>query len=136
MGGKSLATVEMGVHHGTCHVLGGTAGVPHGIANCIMLPHAIRYNSDQLAGLIAMAGEAMGVARANRSDEALAHATFDSVYELIGQLNVPQRLRDVGVNKALLPKLAANMLKSSAVQNNPKPVSTLEDAMSILRAAW
>jgi alcohol dehydrogenase class IV len=136
MGGTCLSTVLMGVHHGTCHVLGGTAGVPHGIANSIVLPHAIRYNSDQLADLIAMAGEAMGIVRDGRSDYEMAQATADAVYALVSQLNVPQHLKDVGVDEALLPKLAENMLKSSAVQDNPKPVATIEDAMSILRAAW
>lgn len=136
MGGTCLSTVLMGVHHGTCHVLGGTAGVPHGIANSIVLPHAIRYNSDQLADLIAMAGEAMGIARAGRSDQAVAEETADRVYELVSQLNVPQRLRDADVPESLLPKLAENMLLSGSVRDNPKPVATIDDAMSILRAAW
>lgn len=136
MGGTCLSSVLMGVHHGTCHVLGGTAGVPHGIANSIVLPHAIRYNADQLADLIAMAGEAMGIVRDGRTDLELAEATADAVYLLVSQLDVPQHLKDVGVPEALLPKLAENMLKSSAVQDNPKPVATLEDAMSILHAAW
>ena len=136
MGGTCLSTVVMGLHHGTCHVLGGTAGVPHGVANSIVLPHAIRYNSDQLAGYIAMAGEAMGIARDGRGDEAVALATADAVYELVRQLGLPQHLRDVGVSESMLPLLAENMLKSSAVRDNPKPVSTIDDAMSILRASW
>ncbi|UCC51645.1 MAG: iron-containing alcohol dehydrogenase, partial [Anaerolineaceae bacterium] len=36
LAGLALATVSMGIHHGTGHVLGGTAGVPHGVANCIV----------------------------------------------------------------------------------------------------
>jgi alcohol dehydrogenase class IV len=66
----------------------------------------------------------------------MAQAAADAVYELVSQLDVPQRLRDVNVDESLLPKLAEHMLKSGAVRNNPKPVATLEDAMSILRAAW
>lgn len=136
MGGTCLATVMMGVHHGTCHVLGGTAGVPHGVANSIILPHAIRYNADELGGLIALAGEAMGIARGDMSDEQMAHATADAVHDLVSQLDVPQRLRDAGVARAMLPKLAENMLISKAVNSNPKPVATLEQAMSILEGAW
>jgi maleylacetate reductase len=136
MGGTCLATVVMGVHHGTCHVLGGTAGVPHGVANSIILPHAIRYNADELGEYIAMAGEQMGVERGDMSNEEMAHATADAVYALVGKLGVPQRLRDADVPKDLLPKLARNMLLSKSVNNNPKPIATLENAMSILEAAW
>jgi len=136
MGGTSLATVVMGVHHGTCHVLGGTAGIPHGIANSIILPHAIRYNADQLGDLIALAGEAMGLQRDQQTDQEIAEATAQAIYELISKLNVPQRLQDTDIDKQLLPKLAENMLKSKAIKNNPKPVNTFDDAMSILNAAW
>jgi alcohol dehydrogenase class IV len=136
LGGKSLASVKLGVHHGTCHALGGTAGVPHGIANCIVLPHAIRYNADQLSDFIAQAGAAMGIDRDGKSDQTVAEETADHVYALIGQLDVPQRLREVAVPESLLPKLAENMLKSKAVQTNPKPVKTIDDALTILRAAW
>ena len=47
LAGASLASVTMALHHGICHVLGGTAGVPHGVANAIILPHAMRFNLDQ-----------------------------------------------------------------------------------------
>lgn len=136
MAGKALASVEMGIHHGICHVLGGTAGVPHGIANAIILPHAIRFNSDAVGELIALAGEAFGVERGGRSDREVAHCTAQAVHELIHALGLPQRLRDSGVTEQQLPLLAETMLHSKAVQNNPKPVSSVEEALSILQAAW
>ncbi len=136
LGGACLATAAMGIHHGTCHVLGGTAGVPHGVANSIMLPHAIRFNLDAVAALIAQAAEAMGIGRDGKSVEEMGEELAQSVYNLVGQMGLPQRLRDVGVAEALLPKLAENMLKSSAVQQNPKPVTSPDQAMSLLRAAW
>lgn len=135
LSGKALASVEMGIHHGTCHVLGGTAGVPHGVANCIVLPHAIRFNGDAVGNLIALAGEALGIERGEYTHNDMAEATAQTVYDLIGQFGVPQRLRDVGVAESLLPTLAETMLKSKAVQNNPKPV-TVAEAMSLLQAAW
>jgi alcohol dehydrogenase class IV len=110
--------------------------VPHGVANSIVLPHAIRFNLDTVAPLIAQAAEAMGIQRDGKSDEAMGEALAQSVYNLVGQMGLPQRLRDVGVAEDLLPKLAENMLKSSAVQQNPKPVSSPDQAMALLRAAW
>lgn len=124
LAGQSIAVVALGLHHGTCHVLGGTAGVPHGVANAIILPHAIRYNAGVPA--LSQVAEAAGV-----RESVLA----DWVYELVGQLGLPQRLREAYVPEALLPQLAELMLKSSAVQQNPKPVS-YDDALVLLQAAW
>lgn len=136
LGGQCLATVTMGVHHGTCHVLGGTAGVPHGVANSIILPHAIRFNLDTVAPLLAQVGEAMGISHAGKTDVEVGEAVAGRVYDLVGQMALPQRLRDVDVPESLLPRLAEHMLISTAVKDNPKPVTTTDEAMSLLRAAW
>ena len=61
LAGLSLASVSMGLHHGLCHVLGGTANIPHGIANSIILPHAIRFNADATATQLIPAAEALGL---------------------------------------------------------------------------
>jgi len=136
LAGSSLATVSMGLHHGTGHVLGGTAGVPHGIANCIVLPHAIRFNAGVVAPHLALAAEAMGIQRAGLDDEGMAMALADQVAVLIGQLGMPQRLRDVGVEKTLLPRLAEKMLESEAVRNNPKPVTSTRQTLPYLEGMW
>lgn len=136
MAGQCLATVTIGVHHGTCHVLGGTAGVPHGVANAIILPHAIRFNIDTVASKLAPAGEAMGIAREGKSDAEMCEAIAQWITDWVSQMGLPQRIRDAGVAESLLPKLAENMLKSHAVSQNPKPVTTVEQAMTLLRAAW
>ena len=61
LAGLALAGVSMGLHHGLCHVLGGSANVPHGIANSIILPHAIRFNADATAAQLLPAAEIMGI---------------------------------------------------------------------------
>jgi len=136
LAGVSLATVNMGIHHGTGHVLGGTAGVPHGIANCIVLPHAIRFNADAVALELALSAEAMGIMREGRNDIEMALAMADHVYEFIDQLGMPHRLREVGVDQTLLPKLAENMFENQAVRNNPKPVTSVAQTLPYLEAMW
>src|SRR6266436_6074936 len=77
LAGTALAHVAMALHHGLCHVLGGTAGVPHGVANSIILPHAMRFNLGAAASELAQAAEAMGIARAGKSDESAAEEAID-----------------------------------------------------------
>ena len=137
LAGAALASVAMGLHHGLCHVLGGTAGVPHGIANSILLPHAMRFNADAPAsGWGPQAAEAMGLTLKDGSAEAAVEAAAQKVYNLVGQMNLPQHLHDAGVNEADLPRLAQLAFQSRTVQNNPKPIADPGQIEALLRAAW
>ena len=132
----ALSNVSMGFHHGLCHALGGTAGVPHGVANAIVLPHAMRFNSDATAPQLAQIAEAMGVAVNGQSAQAAAEAAAQNIYNLINQMNLPQRLREVGVKHADLPQLAEVALQSRAVQSNPKPIRDARQIEAVLEAMW
>jgi maleylacetate reductase len=146
LAGASLASAAMALHHGLCHVLGGTAGVPHGIANSIILPHAMRFNADapvppppdDIWGV--QAATALGLAPTTTSRwaaaEAAADAAADWVYQLVGQLGLPQHLREAGVRQADLPRLAQLAFESRTVQNNPKPIASPAALETLLRAAW
>ncbi len=132
----ALAHVTMAIHHGLCHVLGGTAGVPHGVANSIILPHAMRFNLDATAPELAKAAEAIGIATAGRSPEAAAQDAIQAVDRLISRLNLPQRLRNAGVQEVDLPRLARIAFQSRTVQSNPKPVRDVAQIEAIFHAAW
>lgn len=138
LAGLSLASVSMGLHHGLCHVLGGTANVPHGIANSIILPHAIRFNADETVSQLLPAVEAMGIS-ANGSNPVMAvEALAQKISELTRRMDLPQRLRDAGVDlrEADLPHLAEIAFQNRTVQNNPKPVHKPAQIETLLKNAW
>lgn len=127
--GAALATVEMALHHGVCHVLGGSAGVAHGAANCIVLPHALRFNEQVAAPFLARASEALG-------GPPTAAGAVAQVETLLAALNVPRRLRDVGVQATALPQLATEVFSSQTVQNNPRRFAAVAEAEAFLQALW
>ena len=55
--------VTKGASHGIGHVLGGTAGVPHGYTSCVMLPHVLRFNEPVNAERQALGQRGAGPAR-------------------------------------------------------------------------
>jgi len=136
LAGLSLASVSMGLHHGLCHVLGGSANVPHGIANSIILPHAIRFNADTVAPQLMPAAEAMGISTNGIGPSGAIEALAQKIYELVGEMDLPQCLRDVGtVKESDLPGLAQLASQNRTIQNNPKPI-TGEQLETLLRSAW
>jgi len=136
LAGAALAGVAMGLHHGLCHVLGGAAGVPHGVANGLVLPHALRFNLDAVTPELALVAGALGAAPPGGGDTALAQAGLDQVDALIAGLGVPRRLREVGVSREAFPRLAELALQSAAVRANPKPVTSAAQVLALLEAAW
>lgn len=136
LAGVALSNVDMGLHHGICHVLGGSAGVSHGDANSIMLSHVMRFNLDVTANELALAAEAMGISTVGMSAEEAGAASADRVAEWVKQMNLPSRLRDVGVDKTDIPHLAKVAFESRTVQNNPKRIENVEQLEQLLQAAW
>ena len=60
LGGRCLQNATMGVHHGLAQLVGGRTGIPHGLANAVILPHAIRFNAEAVPDAVAKLGEALG----------------------------------------------------------------------------
>lgn len=138
LAGLSLASVSMGLHHGLCHVLGGTANVPHGIANSIILPYVIRFNAEKTAPQLLPAADAMGVSLNGNSPRLTMDALAQKIFDLVGLMNLPRRLRDAGVNlkESDLPQLAQIAFQNRTVQNNPKPITEPAQIETLLKAAW
>ena len=133
LAGVSLGNVAMGLHHGVCHVLGGTLNVPHGIANAIVLPHAIRFNADTCAAELAQLARGIGIDA--ESDELAAREMGKRVARWIQQMQLPTRLRDVGVREQDLGLVTQLAVNSKTVQNNPRRVSE-QEMEKFLRELW
>jgi 1,3-propanediol dehydrogenase len=101
-----------------------------------MLPHVMRFNLAATASQLAPAAEAMGIPLTGRSAEVAVEEAVQSIYDLVGQMNLPQRLRDVGVQEADLHSLAQLAFQSRTVQSNPKPITSAAQIEEVLHAAW
>ena len=119
--------VAKGASHGIGHVLGGTAGVPHGYTSCVMLPHVLRFNAPVNAARQAWVSEAMG--RPHNS-------AGDAVAALIAGLGLPGTLRDVGVKPVQLDVIAQGSMHDRWVHTNPRKIEGPAVVRMLLDAAW
>jgi maleylacetate reductase len=119
--------VHKGASHGIGHVLGGTAGVPHGYTSCVMLPHVLRFNEPVNADRQRWISEALG----RPGDKAA-----DLVAALIAGLGLPGTLRDVGVKPEQLDAIAAGSMHDRWVHTNPRKIDAPPAVRALLDAAW
>ncbi len=119
--------VHKGASHGIGHVLGGTAGVPHGYTSCVMLPHVLRYNAAVNADRQLWVSEALG-----QPDRPAA----DVVAALITELGLPTRLRDVDVPADMLDRIAEGSMHDRWIHTNPRKIEGPATVRMLLDAAW
>lgn len=124
LAGRSLLNAGMGVHHGLAQLVGGRTGIPHGLANAVLLAHCVRFNAEAVPAEVARIGAALGSGDAAGAIDALRAG-----------LGLPATLRDAGVEEADLEVIARLSQSNHNVSRNPRPVSEA-DALGILRAAW
>jgi maleylacetate reductase len=126
LGGRCLQNASMGIHHGLAQLVGGRTGIPHGLANAVILPHAIRYNASAVpASIAALAGAIAGEA------DALA----DTVAAMAAFIGLPASLRECGVGEDDLDAVARLSQSSPSVRANPRAADE-DQVRELLQQAW
>jgi len=125
LAGRSVQNAVMGAHHGLTELLGGRTGMPHGLANALLLAHVLRYNAEAIGGQMGKIGDALG----SRDDPAGA------IDRLRMRVGIPVGLQRAGVVEEDMEAVARMSEGSSSVQANPRR-ATEADAMGILEAAY
>ena len=105
IGGIAISSKWLGVCHSLAHQLSSFANVQHGLANAIMLPHVMRFNLPGAMSRYARINDALG----GSPDGAVRQRAENAVRlveQLIGDVGLPARLRDVGVSEAMIEPMA------------------------------
>jgi alcohol dehydrogenase class IV len=136
LAGMAFANAPVGAVHALAYPIGGHCHVPHGHSNALMLVPVLEFN------LAAAGMQYAELSRALRRDAQAACATFTgegfvrAMDDLVHDLGLERRLRDVGVQEAQLPLLAADAMKvQRLLANNPRDL-TLDDALALYQQAY
>jgi alcohol dehydrogenase class IV len=136
LAGVAFGNAQVGVVHALAHSVGGRFGVPHGVANSILLPYCIEYNLDVVADKYRLAAQAMGVDIKGLSDEAAAHKAAETIWTLTKRVKMPQKLREVGVKEDGLKQVAEDAISDGSIVYNGKPIFDPEETLKILKQAF
>jgi alcohol dehydrogenase len=131
LGGIGLANAGVTAAHSLAYPMGGVYGVPHGVANALLLPAVMEFNALSSPEKFAQIAAWMGENVQGLSVREAAVLAVESVKRLAKDLEVPQRLSDLGIPRLAIPGMAEEAMKvARPLENNPRPVS-LEDAIGI-----
>lgn len=121
-----IGGVPMGASHAIGHILGGTCNVPHGYTSCVMSPYVLAWNAEYDDSRQQRTREILGGGFATASE------ALDNFIRGIG---MPRRLSDVGVDQSRFQQVAEYTLLDIWGRTNPRPVTSADDILQILRSA-
>lgn len=134
--GMGFSNVGLGLVHGMAHPLGAFYDTPHGVANAILLPHIMKFNADYTGDKFRQIAVAMGVAGAQEMPIAQAReAAIAAVKQLSQDVDIPARLRQVGMKEEDIPALAQAALDDVCTGGNPRDV-TLEQIKALYQSIY
>lgn len=123
---SAIPGVPNGASHGIGYILGGYAGIPHGITSCISLAATLQWNEPVNAERQKAVAEKLGRPGVR---------ACDAMRDFVKSLGLPTRLRDIGISAERIPELAQQYDGTGPIATNPRPVRGADDVAEILKLA-
>jgi alcohol dehydrogenase class IV len=132
--GLAFSNASLGAVHAMAHSLGGFSDLPHGECNALLLEHVMDFNYAACPSRYVTIGHALGVETGGLDPDAKKKHILGAVAALREQLGITERLGDLGVTKADLPRLAATAIRDPCLATNPRR-ATIHDIEQIYEKA-
>ena len=136
MAGMSFTNVGLGIVHSMAHPLSAFYDVPHGVANALILPYVLKFNS------VACEDKMVTLAKAfdHEFDERYgSEAATERCIELINTFNsvagLPHKLKDINVNEEDIDALSREALNDAATPDNKREVD-IEDFKKLYKTMY
>ncbi|MCI9278666.1 MAG: iron-containing alcohol dehydrogenase [Lachnospiraceae bacterium] len=124
--GIAFTQSYVGYVHGVAHSLGGRYGVPHGLANAVILPYFLDRYGKSCEKRLARLARACTVAPKDAEDHTAAQTFISWVREMNRSMNIPDKIN--GIKEEDIPQMAAHADKES---NPLYPVPCLMDVKEL-----
>lgn len=89
--GLAINQVNVGNVHAIAHQLGGKYGIPHGLANSLVLPHVLEFCREEARPKLAELALLVGAGQAGDGESALADSFITAVRDLRTQVGIPEQ---------------------------------------------
>lgn len=89
--GRAFTRSYVGYVHAVAHTLGGHYGVPHGLANAVILPYVLEAYGKSAHKKLAKLADCIGLQGANNAEKANAFIAW--IREMNASMNIPDKIR-------------------------------------------
>lgn len=130
-GGAAFTRAYVGYVHAIAHNMGGLYGVPHGLANAIILPYVLEFCREEAENKLAALAVAGGIGKKNESAEKLSLRFIEHVKTMNKNMNIPTFIKEL--KEKDIPLIAKRAL-DEAHPDYPVPrIMTLSEMEGLVR---
>ncbi|MCF2555403.1 iron-containing alcohol dehydrogenase [Faecalicatena contorta] len=134
MAGLAFSNSGLGLVHAMAHQLGGFYNMPHGVANAILLPYVMEYNSSECKDRYAVIASAFGINTTNMTCDQAAQKAIQFIKNLSEDIGIPP-LKSLGFRPEDAITLSINAANDTCISDNPKEAS-ITDIKSVFLNAY
>ncbi|WP_241978803.1 iron-containing alcohol dehydrogenase [Cryobacterium sp. Hh7] len=135
-GGVVLSNAGTAAAHAIQYPVGALTHTPHGVGVGVLLPYVLRYNFQAIQPALAQVAEALGCDISGLDARAAAIAGVEAVDRLIAGIDLPETIKELGVESGDLAQIAQLSLNSKRlIDNNPVSLD-LNAITEIVQAAY
>lgn len=124
LAGQALTISGLGLVHGIAHAVTAHTGTPHGVALGAVCEEVMNFSAEAAGPAYDQAAQAMRAGTAT-----------DAVRGIAGEIDIRRPLRELGVERDMLPSIAAVALADPVTRNSPL-LPTDPDILRILAAVY
>lgn len=93
--GVAFTRAYVGYVHAIAHNLGGMYGIPHGLANAVILPYVLDYFGESAYKRLAELADVAGLDCAGKSDEEKAKMFIAEIRRMNKDMNIPEKFEQI-----------------------------------------
>lgn len=132
LAGLAFNNTRLGNCHALSHPVSAIYGVPHGVANAILIPHVMQFNIKSAPELFADIAEDMGEKLDGLTLLEKAQKSVDAVRKLARDIGIPEDFSSFGVEHSQIDKMTKDALLSGNIAVNPR-ITKYDDVVGLYK---
>lgn len=129
--GLAFTRAYVGYVHAIAHAMGGFYGVPHGLANAIILPYILEFSKKAAEKKLAELAFYAGLGEAMYDDETLAELFIEKIKSMNLHMGIPTTI--YALKEKDIPELAKRILKEGNPTYPVPRIMNYQECCDILR---
>jgi len=129
--GIAFTRAYVGYVHAIAHRLGGLYGVPHGLANAVVLPYVLEYSRKEAEKRLAKLAIAGGIGAEGEPNEELSHRFIDKIKAMNAKMNIPTYIEEL--KESDIPLIVKRAFKEAHPLYPVPRIMTPQDCADLVR---
>ncbi|WP_077617948.1 iron-containing alcohol dehydrogenase [Bacillus sinesaloumensis] len=130
--GMAFTRAYVGYVHAIAHTLGGSYGLPHGLANAIILPYVLEYYGESVHKPLAELADVVGVCEPSDSTSQKASKFIKAIRDLNERMEIPSKVNCIIERD--IPLLIERALKEANPLYPVPKILYKEDLLHLIKA--